>query len=301
MEDLTVIFNSLKLLYYEYDKYQNKFIKDKGANQELIYKEFIKLTYELSKHSIQFFIDENSDIVISEKDSFIEHMKQRVKNINYHITNKNKNIYILSDKFVKYAKNVPLINTIRNIDSIRLEEYDAIIFTSRNGVNHIDTITKSWKKIPAYAISTQTAKEVKKLDGNLKFIGKEKHGDEFATELIEELSIYKKVAYIGAKDIVSNLINILNNSNINCDHIPIYKTVCVEYENKIDLPDDSIIIFSSPSTIKCFFKNVNWKESFTALSIGNTTQRYFPKNIKPVISDNTTLQSCVQTAINLKK
>lgn len=301
MTNLTQIFNNLNLLYYEYDKYQNKFIKDQTTSKDIAYNEFIKLTYTLSKNNIQFFIDKNSDIVISNKDNFIEHIKQMVKNINYHFVNQNKNIYILSDKYIKYAKNIPLINTIRNIDTIELDGYEAIIFTSKNGVIHLNSITKDWKNIPSYSISTQTAKEIKNLGGNLKFIGKEKHGNEFALELVEHLSKCKKVAYIGAKDIVSNLIDILKENNINCDHIPVYKTICVEYEQKIDLPDDSIIIFSSPSTINCFFKNVNWKDSFKAISIGKTTEKYFPKNIKPIISDNTTLQSCVQTAINLSR
>lgn len=211
----------------------------------------------------------------------------------------NKNIYLLNDKYIKYAKNIPLITTTSNIDNIDIEKYDAIIFTSKNGIIHLDSITKKWKKIPSYAISNPTAKEIEKFGGNLKFIGKKKHGDEFALELLDLLKDYKKVAYVGAKDIVSNLINILIENNINCEHIPIYKTLCVEYKKKIDLPDNSIIIFSAPSTIKCFFKNINWKDSFRAISIGKTTLKYFPDNIKPILSDNTTLQSCVETAIKL--
>ncbi len=299
MEDLTKLFDNLKLLYYEYDKYQKKFVKDQNYNKDTIYGEFIKITYELSKNKIQFFIDENSDIVISNKDNIIEHIKQRVKNFNYKNRNKNKNIYILSDKHIQYAKNIPLINTVSIKKTIKLEKYDAIIFTSKNGVIHLNSMTTKWKSIPSYAISTQTAKEIKKFGGNLKFVGKEKHGNEFALELVDLLCEYKRIAYIGAKNIVSNLINVLIENKIDCEHIPIYQTVCVEYAEKIDLPDDSIIIFSSPSTIECFFKNVNWKSSFTAISIGQTTKNFFPINIKPLISDNTTLQSCVQKALSL--
>ncbi|MBD3841175.1 MAG: uroporphyrinogen-III synthase [Campylobacterales bacterium] len=297
--DLTTLFNDLKLLYYKYDSYQNKFTKDNTCDTNATYGEFIKLTYELSKNEIQFFIDKNADIVITPKDSIIEHAKQIVKDISYHLKNKNKNIYILSDKYVKYAKNIPLINTISLINKIDLLEYDALIFTSKNGVIHINSVTDKWKTIPSYAISTQTAKEIKKLGGSLKFIGKEKHGDQFANELIPLLSQYKKVAYLGAKDIVSDLITILNENKIDCDHIAVYETVCVQYKEKINLPNDSIIIFSSPSTIRCFFKNVNWKESFKAISIGHTTKKYFPNNITPIISDDTTLQSCVQKALSL--
>jgi len=300
MKNLTQLFDNLKLLYYEYDKYQNKFVKDKNCDKNSSYKEFIKLTYELSKNQIQFFIDENGDLVISPKDNLLEHLKQRVKNINYDIKNRNKNIYILSDKNVKYAKNLPLINTKPILNEIDLKNYDGLIFTSKNAVIHLNSITKQWKDIPSYAISTQTAKQISKFGIKAAFVGKEKHGNEFAYELIKLLR-NKKVAYIGAKKIVSNLIDILNENNVACEHIALYETVCVEYEEKIDLPDDSIIIFSSPSTIDSFFKNVNWKDSFRAISIGKTTMKYFPKNINVSISDNTTLESCVQKALNLEK
>jgi len=296
MKDITELFNNLKLLYYEYDKYQNKFVKDKDCIKDLCYKEFIKL----SKNQIQFFIDENDDLVISQKDNLVEHIKQRVKNINYDIKNRNKNIFILSDKPAKYAKNIPLINTLTIVENINLDEYDALIFTSKNAVRHLNSITSKWKNIPSFAISTQTAKELKNFGSKATFIGKEKHGDKFAIELIRELINFKKVAYIGAEKIVSNLVEILNENKINCKHIAIYKTVCVNYDEKINLPDNSIIIFSSPSTIECFFRNVNWKESFKAISIGNTTMKYFPKNIKAILSDNTTIESCVQKALNLE-
>lgn len=298
MKALDKIASELNLLYYEYDTYQNKFVVDKNCNKDKQYGEFIKLTYELSKNNIQFFIDENSDVVISIKDSFFTHLVQRVKNFIYKLKGKSKNIFILSDTYTQYAKNLPLINTKPIVNEIDLDKYDALVFTSKKGVIYLDSMNKSWKDIPAYTISTQTAKEVKKLGGSIKFVGKEKHGDEFAKELIPLLK-NKQVAFIGAKKIVSKLNEILQDNNIDCEHLPIYETICVEYENKIDLPEDSIIIFSSPSTVKCFFKNVHWKNSFTAISIGKTTAEYIPKDIKIYISQTPSLQSCVQKALSL--
>ena len=298
MKDLSDIFNGLKLLYYEYDKYQNKFVKDENYDNDEVYNDFIKLTYELSKNSINFFIDERSDIVVCKKDNFFQKTKQRLIDLKHHIESSKKNIYILSDKHIKYAYNLPMIKTQTIKKDIDLSRYDAIIFTSKNGVRHLSEITKKWKNIPSYAISTQTAKEIKKYNGNLAFVGKDKHGDEFALELIGMLAKYKKIAYIGAKKIVSNINNILEKNKIDCEHIAVYETVCVEYDEKIDLPDESFVIFSSPSTVKCFFNNVNWKDSFKAISIGNTTKQYFPDGVDPIVSDNTTLQSCVQKAIN---
>jgi uroporphyrinogen-III synthase len=199
---------------------------------------------------------------------------------------------------VKYTKNLPMIETKVIEQNIDLSAYDALIFTSKNGVKYCDTLTSEWKKIPAYAISTQTAKQIKDLKGNIVFVGKENHGDEFAYELLEHLK-GKKVAYVGAERIVSNLIEILKEHQIGCDYIPVYRTVCKSYKNKVKLPADSIIIFSSPSTIECFFQNATWDKSFTAISIGRTTAKYFPNHIKPIISDNTSLKSCVCKALSL--
>ena len=98
---------------------------------------------------------------------------------------------------------------------------------------------------------------------------------------------------------VSNLVNILNHNEVECDELIVYKTVCKTFEKKVKLPKNSTIIFSSPSTIECFLKNVIWDESFTAVSIGDTTARYFPEYITPVVSDTASLESCVKKAIEL--
>lgn len=298
MTNLTKISNKLNLMYYEYDKKENKFVIDKLYDKDTTYQDLIKLTYELSKNRIEFLVDEHNDIVIVNDDNFISHLKQRCKNFMYMIKSKNKSVYILSDKHIQYAKNLPFITTHPNKVDFNIKQYDALIFTSKKGVSYLNDLTPHWKDIPSYAMSTQTAKKIKDLEGQLKFIGKGKTGNEFSYELLPLLKD-KKVAYIGAQNVVSDLINILNSNHVKCTHIPIYKTQCLDYKEKIDLPKNSIIIFSSPSTINCFLKNVNWQESFTAISIGKTTAQYFPQHIKPVLSENITLQSCVQKALSM--
>ena len=61
-----------------------------------------------------------------------------------------------------------------------------------------------------------------------------------------------------------------------------YNTKCKQKINKIP-EKNSIIIFSSPSTIKCFLNNFKWDSSYKAISIGKTTAKYFPDFIKPII------------------
>ena len=298
MKKIKELLEPLDLIYYEYDEKSNLLILDENWSKDNIYHELIKITYMLSSNNIKFYINENKSIVMSDTDTLLNKIKRYFQSIVCNISNSRMNIYILSDKKVKWAKNLPVFEIQPIKQDIDLSNYDAIIFTSKNAIYSINDIDKTWKKKPAYVIAPQTAKIVKHLGGNLKFIGKEKHGDEFALELVEK---YKgeKVLYIRGSKVVSGLINILNTNDIICDELIVYETVCKEFDRQITLPKNSTIIFSSPSTIKCFLKNISWDESFKAISIGHTTAKYFPSNIIPIIADTTSLESCVKKAIEL--
>lgn len=289
------IINSLNLTYYEYDKKSKILSYDDNYSNRFIELEFFKITYHLSKHHINFKVLKNKSIEFvirkfSIKEKFISLFK--------YIQNKKQNIFLLNDIKVKYAKNIPLFEIKYIKQDVNLSNYDAIIFSSKNAVLAIDSINKDWRRIPSYVISQQTAKLVKDLNGNLKFTGKEKHGDEFAYEILSELK-NKKVLYLRGVEIVSDFIDILNNNEVVCDDVVVYENSFKTKIEKKTLPKNSKIIFSSPSTIKYFFKVFSWDESYKAISIGNTTAKYFPENIKPIISENTSLKACVKKALEL--
>lgn len=209
-----------------------------------------------------------------------------------------KPIYILSDKKVEGAINLPVIEIEYINQTIDIQSYDALIFTSKNAVKAIDSMDESWKSIPSYVIAPQTAKILESLDGNLVFTGKQNHGNEFAQEIYSELK-GKRVLYVRGVKMVSSILDILCENGVSCDSLIVYDTVCKQYEEEVKLPKNSIIIFSAPSTIKCFLENVTWDESFQAICIGKTTAKYFPEHIKPIVSDTTSLVSCVEKAQEL--
>lgn len=105
--------------------------------------------------------------------------------------------------------------------------------------------------------------------------------------------------YLRGKDIVSNFITILNNNEVNCLDEIIYENKFNESVQKKKIPKNSKIIFTSPSTVKYFFKIFSWDESYTAISIGKTTAQYFPESIKPIIADNTSFKACVDKALSI--
>ena len=105
----------------------------------------------------------------------------------------------------------------------------------------------------------------------------------------------KKTLYVRALKTVSNLANILKENGINIDEVIAYKTSCNKQEKKA-LDKNSTIIFTSPSSVECFFINFIWEDSFKAIAIGRTTAMYLPKNIECEISSITSVEECVKLA-----
>jgi uroporphyrinogen-III synthase len=286
------IINKLNLLYYEFDEKNKELVLDTNYSNRFTKLEFAKITYHLSKMNIPFSVQKKGQIIQIDMEKV--NIYQKLISYLRKIRLKKENIFVLNDKKVKFAQNLPLLKIKYLKKDIDLSKYDYLIFTSKNAVKAINSFNKTWKKIPALAISHQTAKVIKDLEGNVDFIGKSSHGDEFAQEIKEKIA-NKKVLYLRSDKIVSNLIDILN-----CDDIIVYENCFNDIKNKYKLPKKSKIIFSSPSTISYFLKQYTWDNSYTAISIGKTTAKYFPKYINPIIADKTSLKACVKKALELR-
>ncbi len=207
-------------------------------------------------------------------------------------------IYLLNDKKFDGVLNLPVIKIDFFDKKIDLSKYEALIFSSKNGVLGIDRLNKKWKCIPSYSIGSGTSKIITSLGGNLAYSAKNSYGDEFAKE-IKELLHNKKTLFLRAKKITSNLNKILINSGVNLDEEIVYETICNDCKNLKKPPKNSIIIFSSPSTIECFFKCFKWDKSYKAVVIGKNTASFMPKDINYILSNEQNIPSCIKTAKTL--
>jgi len=203
-------------------------------------------------------------------------------------------IYLLNNQKFDGVENLEVFKIEYLSREINLSSYDALVITSKNAVYSLDSFNSDWKKIPSYAIAPKTADIIKQKGGTVEFTGSSGHGDDFAKELLPLLK-EKRAIYIRAKKVVSNLVDILEENGIEIDELISYQTVCNNnLENKIE--DNSTIIFTSPSTIKCFFEKFTWNNSLKAIVIGKTTAKYLPKNVKYQISSKTSVEECVKLA-----
>ncbi len=209
-------------------------------------------------------------------------------------------IFILSEKQYEEAQNLPVILIKHFSKNIDLKPYEALIFSSKNGVIALDALTDSWKDIPSYSIGTGTSKEIEKRGGTIVYEARSSYGDDFAKEIREKLS-GKKALFLRAKVVTSNLNSILEDAGVLLDEEVVYETVCAECQDVNKPPLGSVIIFSSPSTIECFFKCFKWDDRYTAVVIGTKTASYMPKDIPFEMAPKQSIPSCIELAKILRK
>lgn len=183
--------------------------------------------------------------------------------------------------------------------NIDLSEFDALIVTSKNGINSLKFNSIALTDILVFAIGRATALACKKFGFTQIYEAKNSHGDEFGAEILEKL-YGKKVLFIKAKETVSNLDIYFSQNGIDI-------TVVDGYENLILNPNDikkpepnSTIIFTSPMNTRAFIQNFGWDKSYQAVAIGKATAVALSSYCDNVMVSNTqNLKSCIELAKNI--
>ena len=95
-------------------------------------------------------------------------------------------------------------------------------------------------------------------------------------------------------EFVKTIVNGVLDKQIEIDELVAYKTSCKK--SNIVLEDNSVFIFTSPSSVECFFKQYIWNNTYKAIVIGKTTANYLPADINYKISPLTSIEECIKLA-----
>ena len=209
-------------------------------------------------------------------------------------------IYLLSPLTKEGTYHLPMIEF--NIYDVKLDisNYDYLMFTSKQAVVSADRLNPKWKDTPTLAIGKATAKQIESLGGVVAYYPKEFYGEVLGKDIVKKFSD-KKILYIRPKEISFDSKAFLSKEGIILDEVVVYETGCISYDISASPKDGAIIIFTSPSTIHCFFKNFDWKDSYTAIVIGEATKVHLPKNIRVFVADTPLISSCIGKAKELLK
>lgn len=209
-----------------------------------------------------------------------------------------KEIYLLSPTAKESTTSLPMIDFTLLLQKVDVSGYDLLLFTSKQAVKSAEALSLAWKDIPCLAIGAATAKVIEVYGGTVAYQPKTFYASVLGEDIVERFKT-KKILYLRPKVVSFDTKAFLAQSGIEIDEKIIYETKCRCYSKEDKPKKNAIIIFTSPSTIHCFFKDFDWDESYTAVLIGEATRKHLPSHISYVLAEYQTIDACISKAKSL--
>lgn len=207
-------------------------------------------------------------------------------------------IYLLSPTPKEGTVHLPVIQFDITAKSIDFSKCDTLMFTSKQAVKSAEEIDPSWKKYPCIAIGPATKKEIEALGGKVIYHPSSFYGETLSHDIIVHFND-KKLLYLRPEKVSFDAKAYLQKAGIVLHEQIIYQTSCIRYNGEITPEKGAVIIFTSPSSIRCFLENFVWDESYTAVVIGEATKHHLIPNMACVVANEPLIESCVEKAKSL--
>ncbi len=176
--------------------------------------------------------------------------------------------------------------------SIEFSKYDYLIVTSKQTSEALKQYDKdTYVNKPALCVSVASAKSYESLGARVLDIG-----GGYGDNLVDKIKEYPKDTkwlYLRAKVVASDFVQICKDDGYDIDERVVYESDCSQEILNVKVEEDATLIFTSPSSLRCFLKNSEIKETHNVIVIGTTTAKALPKGLKYRISTQTTIESCV--------
>jgi len=207
-------------------------------------------------------------------------------------------VFLFSKTAHSEVTHVPILNTTFLQPDIDFSAYDAIVLTSKQAVTALEKISPEWRKVPALSIASKTEEMVKSAGGKLLDRG-DGYGDSL-DDIIARRYGAMRWLYPRPKVVASNFQERVKARGVEIDDAVVYETSCNEACRETKLPDDAIVIFTSPFTIACFLKFHIFKSSYQVIAIGRTTASALPEGVTYVMPETPNVDACVSLAKEMK-
>jgi uroporphyrinogen-III synthase len=209
-----------------------------------------------------------------------------------------KPIYLFSISSHPHAIGINSLEIKLLKPSLNFSQYDSIIITSKQAVEALKQYDKkSYIHMPSLCVSAQTALAYEEIGGRVLDIGSG-YGD----NLIEKIKGYpkeKKWLYLRAQVVASNFVCTCRNDGYSIEEAIVYKSGCSQEILDVKVEDNSVLIFTSPSSLNCFLNTHTISPHAKVVVIGKTTASALPKGVEYILSDSTTIESCIELGRSL--
>lgn len=190
---------------------------------------------------------------------------------------------------------IPILSIHFLTPDIDFSLYEGIVITSKQGALALKHYCLDWEKLRIICVGESTAEEVKR-QGGIHIEMAQGYGETISNVLRKYTG---KWLYLRPKMIASSWPSCAREEGMILDEVIIYETTCNEAMEKIEIADNGVLIFTSPSSIECFFQKYLLRSTHDIVVIGKTTQNALPLGIKSILSETTSVESCVEKAQEL--
>ena len=190
---------------------------------------------------------------------------------------------------------VPILSISFLHPPIDFNSYDGLIITSKEGARALQNYTLEWQKLNIVCVGEATANEIRRL-GGVHITVAAGYGDSIVDVLKNQ---ERRWLYLRPRSIASSWPQYARDMGNKIDEVVIYETTCNESRQTVEIATDGILIFTSPSSIECFLKKYDFLPTNDVVCIGTTTQKALPQGVSYILSDETSVASCIEKAKSL--
>ncbi len=209
-----------------------------------------------------------------------------------------KPIYLFSISSHPDAKSINSLDIKFLKPKIDFSKYDYLIITSKQASEALKQYDKNeYIHMPSICVSKKSAEAYESLGGEVLACGNG-YGNDLSA-VIKQFPYTKRWLYLRAKVVASDFISTCQEEGYNIDEIVVYESECSNDIRHVEVEDDSILIFTSPSSLNCFLENHTFTPSNKVIVIGKTTALAVPDGVKYSISPETTIESCMEIGLAL--
>ncbi len=200
-------------------------------------------------------------------------------------------IYLISKTPFEGVIHIPIsfLNPV-----IYFAQYEGIILTSKQALLALQYYTFAWENLQCICVSEGTAEAAREAG-----VVQVEVGNGYGKSIPDVLNSKKrqgKWLYLRPKVIASEWVEHARSKGFEIDEAVVYETTCNKDIDRINITNDAVLIFTSPSSIECFLKHHIFHKTQTVVVIGQTTKNALPKTVEGYISPETTVASAVKTA-----
>lgn len=208
-------------------------------------------------------------------------------------------IYLLNHTPFEGVKNIILNEFVFYDFNVNLDEFDALIITSKNALNALKRSKNPLNlDLQIYAVGKNSAEEALNLGFKKVKFPKKPYADELLKEFKEELK-ERKCLYLRAKKIASTLDKDLLDLGVNLTQKIVYENIYKRSQAPLNHP--CVIIFTSPSSVENFLRTYEIKSEDKLIALGKSTARKLKTYKNLFISQEQDLGECVKLAKSLIK